>query len=49
MLSMNKEALTELVGETLWHDFLKASDVLERLWAKGWLGYGILAGVRHPS
>lgn len=43
---MNKQAVIELVGETLWHDFLEASNVLERFWAKGWLGYGILTGVR---
>jgi hypothetical protein len=34
------------VGETLWREFLAASDVLERFWKEGLFGYGILAGAR---
>jgi cyclopropane fatty-acyl-phospholipid synthase-like methyltransferase len=46
---VSKDALIHLVGETLWRDYLEASSVLERFWAKGWLGYGILAAVRPQS
>jgi 27-O-demethylrifamycin SV methyltransferase len=42
----SKEEVIALVGETLWREFLDACDVLERFREQGWLGYGLLAGVR---
>ena len=45
----HRDDVIALIGETLWQDFLSACDVLERFWEQGWLGYGILAGVRHHS
>jgi 27-O-demethylrifamycin SV methyltransferase len=41
-----KQRVIELVGETLWREFLTACDVLERFWKEGRFGYGILAGVK---
>jgi 27-O-demethylrifamycin SV methyltransferase len=43
----NKDAVIQLLGERMWHDFLSACDVLEWFWTKGWLGYGIFLGVRE--
>jgi hypothetical protein len=43
-----REDVIELVGETLWREFLGACDVLDEFWTRGWLGYGLLAGMR-PS
>jgi 27-O-demethylrifamycin SV methyltransferase len=42
----SRDEVVTLVGETLWREFLAACDVLERFWREGWLGYGILGGVR---
>jgi 27-O-demethylrifamycin SV methyltransferase len=42
----HKDDVIALVGETLWRDFLAASDVLERLWTEAWFGYGLLTAVR---
>jgi 27-O-demethylrifamycin SV methyltransferase len=42
----HRDRVIELVGETLWREFLAASDVLERFWKQGRFGYGILAGVK---
>lgn len=41
-----REEVIALVGETLWQEFLAACDVMEKFWQQGWLGYGILTGVR---
>jgi 27-O-demethylrifamycin SV methyltransferase len=45
----SRDEVIGLVGETLWREFLAACDVLERFWREGWLGYGILAGVRDVA
>lgn len=42
----SKDKVIQLLGEASWREFLGSCDVLERFWAKGWLGYGILSGVR---
>jgi 27-O-demethylrifamycin SV methyltransferase len=41
-----RDEVIKLVGETKWREFLAACDVLERFWKQGWLGYGMLAGMR---
>lgn len=41
-----RDQVIELVGETLWRDFVAACDVLERLWTEGRFGYGLVAGVK---
>lgn len=42
----HKGRVIELVGETLWREFLAACDVLERFWKEGRFGYGMVAGVK---
>jgi 27-O-demethylrifamycin SV methyltransferase len=42
----HREDVIDLLGETLWREFLVACDVLEQFWKQGVLGYGILSGVR---
>jgi 27-O-demethylrifamycin SV methyltransferase len=42
----HKGRVIELVGETLWREFLAGCDVLERFWKEGRFGYGIVAGVK---
>lgn len=44
-----RDAVVDLVGETLWREFLAASEVLERFWKRGSFGYGILSGVRDGA
>jgi 27-O-demethylrifamycin SV methyltransferase len=41
-----RDEVIELVGESLWREFVAACDVLERFWQQGRFGYGIVAGVR---
>jgi 27-O-demethylrifamycin SV methyltransferase len=41
-----KDRVIELVGETMWREFLAACDVLEGFWTQGRFGYGMLAGVK---
>jgi 27-O-demethylrifamycin SV methyltransferase len=41
-----RDDVIRLVGETLWQEFVRACDVLERFWKLGWFGYGILAAER---
>jgi len=42
----HRDRVIELVGETLWREFLSACDVLETFWKQGRFGYGMLAGVK---
>jgi 27-O-demethylrifamycin SV methyltransferase len=42
----SRAAIVDLVGESLWRDFVAASEVLEGLWRQGRFGYGILAATR---
>lgn len=41
-----RDRVIELVGETLWQEFVAACDVLERFWKQGRFGYGMLVGVK---
>ena len=39
----HRDRVIELVGQTLWREFLAACDVLETFWKQGRFGYGLLA------
>ncbi|MGH7793403.1 MAG: SAM-dependent methyltransferase [Candidatus Binatia bacterium] len=45
----HRSRVVDLVGESLWRQFLEACDVLESFWKSQKLGYGLFAAVKEHS